>query len=178
MRRLLNAAHVMPQDDTSERPSKSARKRQSSSLQELGEALIELPDEIFDTLPLPETLRDAVLLARRITSRSAQVRQRQFIGKLMRKVDAEPIRALIEQHRERHRLEARRFKRLEQWRDRILREGESALVELRELQPRADLTELARLASEAHVERERGVAPRAARELFQRLRELFAEEAG
>ena len=56
-------------DDSSydERPSKSARKRQSDDLQALGEALIELSDSELDALPLPEQLRDAVLLARRIT---------------------------------------------------------------------------------------------------------------
>jgi ribosome-associated protein len=168
----------MSDEELEERPSKSARKRDSASLQELGEALIDLPDEIFDALPLSESLRDAVLLARRITSRSAQVRQRQYIGKLMRKVDATPIREAIEAYRERHRVEARRFKRIEQWRERILREGAPAIEELLQLHPQADAGALAALADTARAERERGSAPRAARELFQRLRELFAATAG
>jgi ribosomal 50S subunit-associated protein YjgA (DUF615 family) len=40
-------------DDQDEPPSKSLRKRQSDDLQELGEALIDLPQGEFDALPLP-----------------------------------------------------------------------------------------------------------------------------
>src|SRR5688572_20624329 len=76
-------------------PSKSLRKRQSHDLQELGEALIELPQGELDALPLPDVLRDAVMLARRITAHGGLSRQKQFIGKLMRKIDAEPIRAAL-----------------------------------------------------------------------------------
>ena len=49
-----------------ERPSKSERKRRSDDLQSLGEALIDLPDSEFNALPLPEQLREAVQLARKI----------------------------------------------------------------------------------------------------------------
>ena len=47
-----------------EGPSKSLRKRQSHDLQDLGEALIDLPQAELDALPLPDVLRDAVMLAR------------------------------------------------------------------------------------------------------------------
>ena len=76
-------------------PSKSARKRDALALQKLGEELIEAPDELLDRLGLPERLVDAIRLARRITSRGAMVRQRQFIGKLMRGVDPAPIEQLL-----------------------------------------------------------------------------------
>ena len=72
-----------------EPPSKkSERKRQSSELQDLGEALIGLSQAELDALPLPESLRDAVMLARRITAHGGLYRQKQYIGKLMRKIDA------------------------------------------------------------------------------------------
>lgn len=48
-------------------------------------------------LPLPETLLEAILEAQRLRSRVALARQCQYIGRLMREVDAEPIeRALAE----------------------------------------------------------------------------------
>ena len=43
----------MSEEEEYERPSKSARKRQSDDLQALGEALIDLPQSELDALPLP-----------------------------------------------------------------------------------------------------------------------------
>src|SRR5690349_25086519 len=102
-------------DDFDERPSKSLRKRQSTDLQRLGEALIALPQNELDALPLPENLRDAVQLARRITAHGGLYRQKQYIGKLMRKIDAEPIRAALDARRDRERVAALRFRRVEHW---------------------------------------------------------------
>ncbi len=160
-----------------ERPSKSAAKREAQELQELGEALIGMSDEQLDALPLPERLRDAVIAARRITSHGARLRQRQFIGKLMRKADVEPIRAAIDARQEAQRTEARRFKRIETWRDRLVREGEPALAEFAASHPAADLAELRSLSVAARAEAAENRAPRAARELFQRLRAIL-EPAG
>ena len=113
----------------SEIPNVPARANSSGAAaicRTLGEALIELSDSELDALPLPEQLRDAVLLARRITEHGGLYRQKQYIGKLMRKIDAEPIRAALDARRERERAEALRFRRVEQWRDRLLNEGRSA----------------------------------------------------
>src|SRR5690606_17993154 len=113
--------------NSEERPSKSERKRQSDDLQSLGEALIDLPQNELDALPLPEQLRDAVMLARRITAHGGLYRQKQYIGKLMRKIDAEPIRAALAARHERERLESMRFHRIEQWRARLIQEGAAGL---------------------------------------------------
>lgn len=166
----------MHDDESAGRPSKSERKRESHALQDLGEALVGLPDALLAELPLPENLRDAVLAARRMTSHGAKLRQRQYIGKLMRKLDAEPIRAALEQHEERQRADARRFQRVEQWRDRLVREGEPAVTELLAVigaAAAADPAELSRLVAEARSEAAAGRTPRAARILFQRLRALL-----
>ena len=161
-------------DDADDRPSKSERKRQSTELQELGEALIALPDSDFDALELPETLRDAVLLARRITARGGLYRQKQYIGKLMRKIDPEPIRAALEARREHERRAAVLFRRLEQWRDRVLAEGEPAIAAFaREVGP-VDTALLANLVKRAAAERAAQQPPAAARALFQALRAASA----
>src|SRR5688500_7046060 len=118
------------ENEFDERPSKSERKRQSTDLQTLGEALIELPQNELDALPLPENLRDAVELARRITAHGGLYRQKQYIGKLMRKIDAEPIREAIEARRDRERVEAMRFHRIEEWREKLLGEGAVANAQL------------------------------------------------
>lgn len=72
-------------------PSKSSRKREAHALQKLGEELVQMRAKDLERLPLPESLRDAIDEARRLTSRGALARQRQFIGKLMRDIDVEPI---------------------------------------------------------------------------------------
>jgi len=163
----------MPIDD-SERPSKSALKREAEERQDLGEALIDLPDAVLDELPLPEALRDAVQNARRFTSRGAQLRQRQYIGKLMRKINVAPIRAAIDTQHRQQRIEARRFHRIEMWRDRLISEPGIAVSELQAELPRADGERLRILAAEAADEMRRGVTPRASRALFAYLRELFS----
>jgi ribosome-associated protein len=157
-----------------ERPSKSERKRRSDDLQSLGEALIDLPDSQFNALPLPEVLRDAVLLARKITKHGGLYRQKQYIGKLMRKIDAEPIRAALEARRERERIEALRFRRIEQWRDRLLQEGAGAIERLAAEVPGIDVTAVTDLVARSRAEQPTGDSSGASRALFRLLREAFA----
>lgn len=163
----------MNDDMNDERPSKSERKRQSDELQELGEQLIDLPQAVFDALPLPESLRDAVLLARRITAHGGLYRQRQYIGKLMRKLDAEPIREALAQHRDHARAEAMQFRRAELWRDRLIAEGEPALDRFLEEAPGPSRPQLAALIGKAQHELREDRPPAAARELFRCVREAL-----
>ena len=163
----------MPTDEF-ERPSRSALKREAEELQKLGETLIDMPDDTFDQLPLPEVLRDAVRNARRFTSHGAQLRQRQYIGKLMRKIDVAPIRAAIDARQLERQIDARRFHRIETWRDRLITEPDIALPALLAELPDADVERLRSLAAEAAEElRQRGT-PRASRLLFKYLHELFS----
>jgi ribosome-associated protein len=161
-----------------ERPSKSARKRHSDDLQSLGEALIDLPQSELDALPLPDQLRDAVMLARRITAHGGLYRQKQYIGKLMRKIDAEPIRAALAAKHERERLASMRFHRVEQWRERLIKEGSTAIAAfLAETNAKADASVLQKLVDEANREQQAGSAPRASRELFRTLRDALANDS-
>lgn len=80
-------------DDT--KPSKSARKREYLALQKLGEQLLDLKPHELDAIPIGDDLREAVVEAQGIRSRGALRRQKQFIGKLMRQEDPEPIREAL-----------------------------------------------------------------------------------
>ena len=84
---------------TEAKPSKSARKREYLALQKLGEELLTLKDSDLQQVELDDDLLSAVLEARRIRSHGALRRQKQYIGKLMRSVDPEPIRAALERMR-------------------------------------------------------------------------------
>lgn len=77
------------------KPSKSARKREFLALQKLGEELIALNESDLREIGLEEDLLDAVLDARQIKSHGALRRQKQYIGKIMRHVDPEAIRAAM-----------------------------------------------------------------------------------
>ena len=155
-------------------PSKSSRKRAAHAAQDLGEELIRMRESDLNALDLPESLVDAVREARRITSRGGLARQRQYIGKLMRDVDPEPIRAYLASLNTITARDAERFKRVEGWRERLITEGAPALAELERERPGLDHDEWARRISAAHEERVRTAATGAAgRELFRALRALL-----
>ncbi|HVS77463.1 MAG TPA: ribosome biogenesis factor YjgA [Steroidobacteraceae bacterium] len=163
--------------DEPERPSKSERKRAAHAAQDLGETLIGLRDGELEALALPERLTEAIREARRISSRAAGARQRQYIGKLMRGIDIEPIRAALAARSERDALETQLFKRAESWRERLIGEGEAALEELARLRPGLDSSEWSRRIAAARRERGSGRRPGptgpAGRELFRALRALL-----
>jgi len=75
-------------------PSRTAKKRASERLQQLGEQLIAAREPLLAGLPLPESLADAIAEARSIKSFGAQRRQRQLVGKLMRRLDEETLAAI------------------------------------------------------------------------------------
>jgi ribosome-associated protein len=130
-----------------EKPSKSARKREHLALQDLGESLTRLRPSELETLPLDERLIDAVLEARGMHSRGALRRQRQLIGKLMRHVDAEAIRAAIAHLGQGDRQANRLFHTTETWRNRICSEGDPAIAEF-SAETGADVAMLRRLADD------------------------------
>jgi len=166
------------EDDLEEKPSKSESKRIAHAAQDLGEALIGLRDSELQALGLPERLVDAIREARRIPSRGGAARQRQYIGKLMRDIDPEPIRAALAARSEQSAREAERFKRLEAWRDRLINDDGAALEELARWRPGLERAEWSRLISAAREERARttGSGP-AGRALFRALRELFEQQS-
>src|SRR5712672_863909 len=120
-----------------QRLSKSARKREAATLQELGVQLSALPDQEIKALGLPDSLFVALRDLRRLPSHGAQVRQRQYIGKLMRDIDPEPVLAKLAERKQRHDLEIRYFQQIERWRDRLLSEPSSGLEELLREYPNA-----------------------------------------
>jgi ribosome-associated protein len=156
-----------------QRLSKSARKREAASLQELGVKLSALPDQEIKALDLPESLFIALRDLRRLPSHGAQVRQRQYIGKLMRKIDPEPVLAKLAERKQRHDLEIRHFQQIERWRDRLLSEPSVALGELLEEYPNADRATLSKLLEKAEKERLEQRSPVGARDLFAFLRQLL-----
>lgn len=160
---------------TDEPPSKSQRKRQMHELQDLGTELVELNDQQLASVDLPENLLDAVLEARRITKWEGRRRQMQYIGKLMRFIDPEPIRERIAAYKAVSSEQTARLHMLERWRLRLL-DDESALTELLNAYPQADATQLRLLIRNTRRERESGQPPKSFRALFKLLNEVIVEQ--
>src|ERR1700681_4011117 len=113
-----------------QRRSKSARKRDAASLQELGVKLSALPDQEIKALDLPDNLFVALRDLRRLPSHGAQIRQRQYIGELMRDIAPHPVLAKLAERKQRHDLEIRHYQQIERWRARLLSERALGLEEL------------------------------------------------
>ena len=114
---------------TDTKPSKSARKRKAQEMKALGEQLLGLADDELRRLDLDDRLVEALELARRLKSREALRRQKQFIAKLLMSIDVEPLLALTAEREASERKHALHFKSAERWRDRLVRERRSAVDE-------------------------------------------------
>lgn len=154
--------------------SKTRRKKQMIALQDLGEALVSLNSAQLEELPLSDDLWDAVLEAKRITKWGALRRQMQYIGRLMRDVDAAPIQDKLAAWQSSSREHAARLHRLERWRTRLL-EDETALDAFVRENPGADSQRLRALVRNARHEAAAGKPPKSFRALFQALREAIPE---
>jgi len=152
-------------------PSKSQRKRESTALQDLGAELVALSKERLAKIDMPERLRDALLEAQRITKHEARRRQMQYIGKIMRDVDAAPLRAAMDEINSVSKAATIRQHQLERLRTRLM-EDEAVFSEVARDYPRADMQHLRQLRRNALKEAQQGKPPRAYRELFRELRAL------
>lgn len=160
------------ENDIPETPSRSQLKRNVQALQKLGEELVALPEQQLAALLLPEKLRDAVMQARRISSHGALKRQRQYIGRLMRELDPQPIRAKLDELRGADRVSRARFQEAERWRERLLKDGDTALEAFLMRHPGADRSHLRRLLNEAARDAADGRPAQHARELFRYIQGL------
>jgi len=151
--------------------SKSRRKRDMDALQEIGAALVELNKQQIAEIDLPESLREAVLAAQDMKTHEARRRQLQYIGKLMRQVDPEPIRVKLEGWRSTSVEQAAQLHHVERWRERLLAEPEALALFVAE-HPGTDVQQLRTLIRNTTQERERGKPPRHYRALFRMIREL------
>jgi ribosome-associated protein len=143
-------------------------------LQALGERLVELNPEQLAAVALPEYLHDAVEQARHITKHEAKRRQLQYIGRLMRRVDADPIREKLKAWHGVSAEETARVHRIERLRDELLEE-DGAMGALAHAHPGIDTQYLRTLVRKAREERSADRPPRAYRELFRALREIVAQ---
>jgi len=155
------------------RPSKTQLKRESHSLQTLGAELVELSEERLAAVELPEALRDAIAEYRRTRSHEGRRRQMQYIGKLMRHVDEEPLREAVAASKLGSAKETLALHEAERWRAEMIAD-DAAIGRWLAERPDTDAQHLRSLVRAARRDAA-GLAPEARqpksfRELFQYLR--------
>ncbi|MDQ1093938.1 ribosome-associated protein [Xanthomonas sacchari] len=156
--------------------SRSQQRREALEVLSLGEKLVALTPAQLAKLPVPESLLPHIAETKRITSHIAHKRQLAFLAKQMRREDEavlEAIREAMDVNSDSARREVAAMHRVEDWRERLLAEGDAALAELLAEHPDADRQHLRQLVRNAKDERLKNKPPHAYRELFRELRELM-----
>ncbi len=151
--------------------SKSEIKRDAEDLKKIGAKLIELNDNQLAQIPLDDTLIDAIKLAQR-SVREAKRRQLQYIGKLLRNLDIEPIKEALAKIENTHQQNKALLHKLELWRDELVEKGDESLSRLLESYPQADRQHLRTLIRTAQKEQQQNKPPKAYREIYLYLKEL------
>lgn len=159
-------------DDSTEKKSKSQRKREMLALQALGEQLTGLSVDQINTIEMAEDLREAVLFAKTMKKNESLRRQMQYIGTLMRDVDSEPIRKALDEIGKGRRHDAHAFRKIEQLRDGLIDGGDRLLEDIFKEFPEVDRQRLRRLVLNARKEKLDSKPPKSSRALFRYLREL------
>lgn len=155
-------------------PSKTQRKQEAHARQDIGERLVQLSEERLGTLELTEELRRAVLEAKRLRAHGARRRQMQYIGKLMRRVEVEPILAQLDAVTQGAQADAARLHVIERWRERLLADDD-ALAEFLQDYPHVQSQPLRALIRNAHKERREQQPPKSSRALFRALRDIILQ---
>jgi len=155
-------------------PSKTRRKQEMHDLQALGEQLVGINNERLRQLTLTDNLLAAIIEAKRITAHGARRRQMQYIGKLMRTIDAAPVQAKLDEWNGISNVHNAKFHQLEHWRERLLADDE-ALSELARECAAADIQKIRTLIRNARKEAAAGQPPKSSRALFRELRAVLLD---
>jgi len=179
-----NGRFVKPEEIDAEEvgpPSKTQLKAEADEKQALGEALLTLRADLVARLDLPVKLLDAIAEAKRITNFEGKRRQMQFIGKLMRPLDPEPIREAINEQQGGSAQLTLTLHLAEQWRDKLI-DSDDALGRWLTEHPDTDSQQLRALIRQARKDakpEKPGEAPRHGkpyREIFQMVKQALSQE--
>ena len=163
-------------DEPDEFISKTRRKKEMRQLQDVGTALVELSREQLARIDMPENLREAVTACQAITKHEARRRQMQWIGKLMRHVDAGPIAEQLAALEAPSKKQTALFHVAEKWRDDLLADP-LAMGRFEREFPHAELHRIRQLVEAARAERAANRAPKHIRELFHAVNAAVQEAA-
>lgn len=154
--------------------SKSEIKRDAEHLKKLGESLMALTPTNLAKIPLEDNLREAIELAQRLKL-EARRRQIQYVGKLLRHLDPQPIQEALDKVENRHNQQQALLHKLEMIRDQLVEQGDGSLNALLDEYPKLDRQHLRSLIRAAQKEREAKRPPKNYWEIFQYLKSVIVE---
>ncbi len=166
--------HKNNHQDIEETPvSKSQLKRDAAEIHDLGKQLVAMQAKNLQKIPLPDTILEAVNVARKISAHGGLKRQHQYIAKRLRQIDVSEITAALNKVRGQSSQTNAAFKSTEQWRERLLSEDKQALAAFINTYPQVDIQQLRQLIRFAQKEETQNKPPKYSRELFRLLRNLI-----
>lgn len=176
-RKMSKFDHNDWQDDEQEEEeiiwvSKSEIKRDAEALKKIGVELVALSKAALDKIPLDEELITEIELAQK-TKREGLRRQMQLIGKLLRSRDMQPILDALDKLKNKHNQQTAHFHKIEQWRDRLIADGDAEITRFMAQYPDAERQTLRSLIRGAQKEQQANKPPKSARALFQYLKDFI-----
>ena len=159
-----------------EEVSKSQRRREALEVRALASQLISLSQSRLAEVPLDEQLRAEIDRARSIRSNVARKRQLQYVAKLLRRDELDPILDSLDSFENEARQLTARQHRVEAWRDLLIESGDAAVGALLEIRRDADAQAIRQLVRNARREAEKNKPPSSARAMFRLLRDLDESE--
>ena len=159
-------------EDGEEYLSRSEKKRRSTAIQKIGEELASFPITAIRSFNLPADLLQEYEELYTITKHEAKRRKMQYIGKMLREVDIEPIKARIDEVREGKAAQSADFHHLERLRDRLVQNDKAALDYVFATYANVDMQKLRTLMRNAKKEVEKQKPLKSSKALFRYLREL------
>lgn len=176
--RVVEQAADEETDESENSISKSQRKRDSHALQDVGEELVRFAPETLKKMDLPEDLLVALLDAKRIppSKFGGRKRQMQYIGRLMRDIDAAPIIARLEALKAPSKHDTALHHLAERWRERMLQDASAVAAFTNEF-VEADREFLARTADAAKSDQAKGRPPKHFRLLYQHIHDVLVKAA-
>jgi ribosome-associated protein len=101
MKREYDPIHEQMTPELEAPKSKTMRKKEMMELQKLGEQLLALPDAYLKYSGIPHELVEAVISMKKMSAHGARRRQKQYIGVIMREVDPEQIKRVLDEYSQR-----------------------------------------------------------------------------
>ncbi len=163
-------------NDVSDFVSKTELKRLAQQATDIGKQLVGLDKATLNKLDLPVNVLENVVTTQSIKSNIARKRQLQYLGKQIRNSDMQHIQQQLARLQSQHRHDTAQFHKLEQWRDQLLQQNDTAINQFIDHYPQADRQHLRQLVRQSHQEAKKNAAPTAARKLFRYIKDIIDEQ--
>jgi len=141
--------------EPTEKKSRTAVKHEAENLQKSGEKLARFSVDQIKNMDIPEELKKAVITVKSIKKFGAKRRQFQYIGSIMRKIDPEIVTEALNKVSMGRDFAVEKFKKIEKWRDDLLRKPDHFIEKFIELYPDTDRQRLRLLTRNAAKEIEK-----------------------